>query len=147
VVESKEWANLQIEKGDGVSSETATRINLERAAKKIHPWQDSKKARLRALERVKNKTHPWLGDKNPSCRKSKDKIHPWQDSEWQRRNQLNLVENRTHNFLGGEIGGKASRERVANKTHHFIIKYMCFCGKTGKGPRFKNNHFDNCKEG
>lgn len=65
VVVSKEWANFQEEKGDGVSSDFASEENLRRLEAGTHPFcdpnfnQSIKSKRSESLR--KNKSHNFLG--------------------------------------------------------------------------------------
>lgn len=65
VVKSKEWANLQEEKGDGVSSEYARQENHRRLEKGTHPFCDplhnQKTNKKRQETKQKNGTHNFLG--------------------------------------------------------------------------------------
>ena len=65
VVSSNEWANLQEEKGDGVSSEFATQENYRRLEQGTHPFGDplhnQKTYKKRQETLRKNGTHNFLG--------------------------------------------------------------------------------------
>lgn len=65
IVKSKEWANFQDEKGDGVSSEFATEENHRRIDSGIHPFCDplhnQRTNAKRQATKKKNGTHNFLG--------------------------------------------------------------------------------------
>lgn len=65
VVKSRDWANLQEEKGDGISSEFATQENYRRLEEGVHPFCDplhNKKTNEKRQEtKRKNGTHNFLG--------------------------------------------------------------------------------------
>lgn len=65
VVQSQDWANLQEEKGDGISSEFATQENYRRLEEGTHPFCDpahNKKTNEKRQEtKRKNGTHNFLG--------------------------------------------------------------------------------------
>jgi hypothetical protein len=75
------------------------------------------------------------------------------------------VELGIHNLVGGEVGGAASRARVANGTHNFLgaanpalklfeqgihpfqqTEICPHCGLSGQRSAMKRWHFDNCKQ-
>lgn len=99
IVKSKEWANLQEEKGDGVSSEYAIQENYRRLEKGTHPFCDplhnQKTNNKRQETKRKNGTHNFLG------------------GEVQRKR----VENGTHHLLGGNLQRENMR-RVVNEGRH-----------------------------
>lgn len=100
IVESIEFANLQEEKGDGVSSEFASQENNRRVANGTHHYKgprsnlETKEKRNKTIK--KNKSHNFLG------------------GEIQRKR----VEEGRHHLLGGEIQRKAMNKRVADGHHH-----------------------------
>lgn len=67
IVKSKEWANLQEEKGDGVSSQFASEENFRRLEKGTHPFCDpehNKRTNSKRQEtKRKNGTHNFKGGK------------------------------------------------------------------------------------
>lgn len=107
IVKSKEWANLQEEKGDGVSSEFALMENHRRLEEGTHPFCDplynQKTNNKRQDTKRKNGTHNFLGGKI----------------------QQKRVENGTHHLLSGEIQRKSNLKRIKDGTHNFIDNIKC----------------------
>lgn len=99
IVKSKEWANLQEEKGDGVSSEFATQENYRRLKENVHPFcnplHNQKTNKKRQATKYKNGTHNFLG------------------GDIQRKR----VENGTHHLLGGDIQ-RENMKRVVDEGRH-----------------------------
>lgn len=102
VVDSKEWANLQEEKGDGISSDFAKEENYRRLEANEHPFCDplynQKTNTKRQNTKKKNGTHNFLG------------------GEIQRK----LVSNGTHHLLSGEIQKATMKRLVDSGTHHMM---------------------------
>lgn len=100
VVKSKEWANFQDEKGDGVTSEFATEENYRRMNAGTHPFCDplhnQKTNTKRQTTMKKNGTHNFLGGEI----------------------QKKRVEAGTHHLLSGEIQRAAQRKLAAVGLHH-----------------------------
>ena len=123
IVESKEWANFQEEKGDGVSSDFASEENLRRLEAGTHPFcdpnfnQSIKSKRSESLR--KNKSHNFLG------------------GEIQRKR----VEDGTHHLLSGEIQSKAQRALVEGGLHH-AQNYVTVVDETGFTKRIRKEEYD-----
>lgn len=113
VVKSKEWANLQEEKGDGVTSEYATQENYRRLEKGIHPFCDplhnQKTNKKRQETKRKNGTHNFLGGDI----------------------QRNRVENGTHHLLGGNLQQKNMRRVVEEGRHNMMQGNVLVVDKNG----------------
>lgn len=108
VAKSKEWANIVIEKGDGISSEYATELNNRR---------------------IEDRTHNLLGKQNPSHRKIQNGEHHFQNKEWQQKHSKQRMQtmksNGTHYFSSTESKKavtELSRKRVKDGTHNFLTK-------------------------
>lgn len=106
VVKSKEWANLQEEKGDGVSSEYATQENYRRLEKGTHPFCDplhnQKTNNKRQETKRKNGTHNFLGGEIQR-RRVADGTHHFLNGDFQRKNMKRVVEEGRHNMMQGNV--------------------------------------------
>ena len=100
IVKSKEWANFQDEKGDGVSSEFATEENHRRIDSGIHPFCDplhnQRTNAKRQATMKKNRSHNFCGGEI----------------------QKNRVEAGTHHLLSGVIQRNAQRKLADAGLHH-----------------------------
>lgn len=110
-------------------SELATKRNLNRVAKGIHPFTSGNIQSRNGRKRVENGTHEFL------------------DSDWQRANQLKRLKEGTHPFVDNEGQQRRALKRVSEGNHHFTKIWDCpHCGKTGKGTgTYTRWHGDNCK--
>lgn len=109
--------------GEGVDSETVSRLQRERVANGTHHFLDSEFHRQNALKRVEDGTHHFLSGelaRKANYERVANGTHPFVGGEIQRRSTRERVANGTHNFLGGELSQRVSRERVANGTHNFL---------------------------
>lgn len=106
VVKSTEWANLQEEKGDGVSSEFASQENYRRLKEGIHPFCDplhnQKTNDKRQETKRKNGTHNFLGGEIQRKRVANG-THHWLGGNLQRENMKKLVESGLHNMMQGNV--------------------------------------------
>lgn len=113
VVDSNEWANLQEEKGDGVSSEFATQENYRRLKDGIHPFC--------------NPLHNQKTNEKRQETKRKNGTHNFSGGEIQRKR----VENRTHHLLGGKIQ-RTAMNKLSEKGQHPMQLYTTVVDKDGK---------------
>lgn len=109
--------------GEGVDTETVSRLQRERVADGTHHFLDSEFHRQNALRRVQDGTHPFLnGERSQQIQRERVKngTHNFLRGEHVRKANRERVKNGTHNFLGGDLSRRVSRERVANGTHNFL---------------------------
>ena len=110
VVNSKEWANLTEETGNGISSDFSKSLQKERVKNGTHHWLDGSATRKRNLRRSKDGTHPFLGStytKELNRTMLANGTHPFQDKEKMKYNrkrvsetQKNRVKEGKHTFKG-----------------------------------------------
>lgn len=151
IVESKEWANLIEESGDGISRETAKKINAEKVRNGTHHWQgDGSFQRNLQLKKIQNGTHHFLGgelQRKINAEKVENGTHNFFhiDRSHVSKNNAKMVEEGTHPFLGGNLNERmllegrhssqkpesiaktreANRKRIENGTHEFVNKTAC----------------------
>lgn len=106
IVKSKEWANLQEEKGDGVSSQFASEENFRRLEKGTHPFCDTEHNKRTNSKRQetkrKNGTHNFLGGEIQRKR-VKEGTHHWLSGNLQRNHMKKIVSEGRHNMQQGMI--------------------------------------------
>lgn len=146
VVESKEWANLKPETGDGIDSLTATRFNNERVKNGTHPFLGGEVAKKSNTKRLENKTHPFLGgsiQRATNARRLSEGSHTFLKKGFQHENNQKRLVQGTHNMLGGNL----VLYQLETGSHSSQIEWSCpHCNKSGKGStNYKRWHGDNCK--
>lgn len=104
VVKSLDWANLQEEKGDGVSSHFATQENFKRLEDGTHPFCDP--------------NHNQKTNEKRQATKRKNGTHNFSGGEVQRRR----IEEGTHHLLGGEIQRNAMNKLSAEGKHSMQLR-------------------------
>jgi group I intron endonuclease len=133
--------------GDGIDSETARILAVDRVKSGTHHWQGERGSIHNSKQnkiRIANGTHTFLGAKIVKDRIANGTFHMQGDA-----GRL-LVKKRldagTHNFQGC-VGREMARKNIMNGTHPSTIKWTCpKCGKEGYGMFNANRwHFDNCK--
>ena len=151
IVESKEWANLMEEKGDGIDSNIAKRINEEKVKNGTHHWQgDGSFQRSLQIKKIENGTHHFLGgdlQKRVNAEKVKNGTHNFFfiDRSHVSEHNKKMVKEGTHPFLGKKLNEKmlsegrhssqrpecmaktweANRKRIENGSHEFANKTAC----------------------
>jgi hypothetical protein len=111
IVDSKEWANLTDETGNGINSAFSSKLQKQRVKDGTIPQLfTSESATAYNLSRVKNGTHPFVGGKYTkeyNKRALADGTHPFLNKENRDYNRRKVSESRkrqaadgTHNFIG-----------------------------------------------
>lgn len=151
IVESKEWANLTEEKGDGIDSKTAKKLNKEKVENGKHHWQgDGSLQRNIQMKRIKDGTHNLLGgeiQKRVNAEKVRNGTHNFFfiDRSHVSENNKKMVKDGTHPFLGKKVNEKmlsegkhpsqrpecmaktweANKKRIEDGSHEFVNKTAC----------------------
>jgi hypothetical protein len=115
VIESKKWANLREESGNGISSSDAKRLAKKLTSNGTHHFQTNNPTKnpnnsthQRTRERISNGTHHFQTN-NPTYQR---------------------ISNETHNLLGSN---NHIHQKTANGTNPFQLPWHCSdCGKSGK---------------
>ncbi len=123
VVKSKEWANFQDEKGDGVSSEFATEENHRRINAGTHQFC--------------NPLHNQRTNAKRQATMKKNGSHNFRGGEMQKKR----VEAGTHHLLSGEIQRTAQRKLAAAGLHH-LQNYVRVVDAHGTIKRVLRQEYD-----
>lgn len=124
VVKSNEWANLIVENGDGIDSDTARKIAVERVENKTHPFlKENRSPNMdKNFSDTKGKTYEEiygldLAEKLKENRSDSNKSR-WDDENFRKKVSEKISKTRKEKFSKGELS-------VYNK------------GKTNTNPEFK----------
>lgn len=138
IVDSREWANLELENGlDGGDSKTAKLTAKKRIENGTHNFLIEGNLQKYAIIRKNNDNDLFSSKNNPVYAQIINGTHAFLGGEVQRKSNrirlengthhflLNnpskkLIENGTHHFLGGDIQRKTSKIRLENGTHNFL---------------------------
>lgn len=128
IIESKEFANHQEEKGDGVSSHFARNENYRRLSNGTHPFcnkdHNAKIKEKRNATIKKNKSHNFLGGEL----------------------QKQRVADRTHHLLSGEIQRRSS-QKLARENKLWVQNFRMVVDIYGVKHQVQVNEYDpNSKE-
>lgn len=136
VVESEEWANLKEESGDGFSSNDAKSLAHKRIEEGTFHFLNKTEARQRSLKRVENGTHPFLGSDLQRKRLENGTHHFLGNTNPSKKR----VEDGTHHLLSGSIQRETNRRLLESGQHSTQWKWICECGKEGRGKSNLGQH-------
>lgn len=142
-------------------SELATKSNLERARKGVHPWQDKIRREKTIKRQIENGTHPFMDpefiERNKIKTTIKQKellekgIHVFQNEKNRKRALINSLKTNKekikkgiHHLQSGEIQREYNLKRVKDGTHPLLgsssNKRMLAAGKHSSQKHWKCEH-------
>jgi len=105
IVNSKEWANLTEETGNGMSSSFSKEIQQKRVNEGSHPFLGGKRTRERNLQMSKDGLHPFLGGKytkENNKRMISNGTHPFQNKTKMEHNRKRVSETQRNRVKEGK---------------------------------------------
>lgn len=124
IVESKDWANLKPEEGDGGQDSAVQLKKVKDGSHHFLTEEFADKQRKRQLKLVENGTHAFQDEKFKERKREQirqkvleNKYH-FQNKEKAKERTMKMIEAGTHNFLGPKV----NRKRLENGSHNFLDK-------------------------